>query len=252
MFKTIAEAFNHYKNYSLDQLEKRAAEIKELIERDANVDINALNIELSGIKEAKDNLAEKQTETRSAAVNLITGQSQGAKPTFDAETVFDTTEYRNAFLKSLMGQKLSETEQNAYSVAMKEAEKRNDDYNTSSNAAAVLPTTMLNQIVKKARTMGGLMAECRAFSVPTKIAIPVGTPGNKASWHTEGAAVETEKAVVTNVTFDGYEIIKIFSISAKVILNMKCCVNPGRWNLAFIAVSFRADGEFTRMEHPFG
>ena len=75
---------------------------------------------------------------------------------------------------------------------------------------------MLNEVVKKARTMGGLMAECRAFAVPTKIAIPVGTPGSKASWHTEGAAVDTEKAVTTNVTFDGYEIIKIFSISAKV------------------------------------
>lgn len=215
-FKTIAEAFNFYKSYTAEQLEQRAAEIKGLIERDANVDINALNIELMGIKEAKENLAEKQPETRGAAMNLITGQSQGAKPTFDAETVFDTKEYRNAFLKTLVGQQLNEVEKDAYNVAMKEAEKRNDEYNTSSNAAAVLPTTMLNEIIKKARTMGGLMAECRAFAVPTKIAIPVGTPGSKASWHTEGAAVETEKATVTNITFDGYEIIKIFSISAKV------------------------------------
>ncbi len=215
-FKTIAEAFNFYKDYTADQLEQRAAEIKGLIERDANVDINALNIELMGIKEAKENLASKQPETRGAAMNLITGQSQGAKPIFDAETVFDTKEYRNAFLKTLVGQQLNEVEKDAYNVAMKEAEKRSDEYNTSSNAAAVLPTTMLNEIIKKARTMGGLMGECRAFNVPTKIAIPVGTPGSKASWHTEGAAVETEKATVTNITFDGYEIIKIFSISAKV------------------------------------
>lgn len=214
-FKTIAEAFNHYKGYTLEQLEQRAAEIKGLIERDANVDINALNIELTGIKEAKTNLAEK-TEQRGAAMNLITGQSQGAKPTFDAETVVDTAEYRSAFLKTMVGQPLTEVEKDAFNVAMKVAEKRNDDYNTSTNAAAILPTTMLNEIIKKARTVGGLMGECRAFSVPTKIAIPVGTPGTKASWHTEGAAVETEKATVANVTFDGYEIIKIFSISAKV------------------------------------
>lgn len=215
-FKTIAEAFNFYKDYTADQLEQRAAEIKGLIERDANVDINALNIELMGIKEAKENLADKKHETRGAAMNLITGQSQGAKPTFDAETVYDTKEYRNAFLKTLVGQQLNDVEKDAFNVGMKEAEKRNDDYNTSTNAAAVLPTTMLNEIIKKARTMGGLMGECRAFNVPTKIAIPVGTPGSKASWHTEGAAVDTEKATVTNITFDGYEIIKIFSISAKV------------------------------------
>ena len=216
-FKTVAEAFNFYKNYTLEQLENRAAEIKGLIERDANVDINALNIELTGIKEAKANLADHQaTETRGAAMNLITGQSQGSRPTFEAATVYDTAEYRSAFLKTLMGQQLNDVEKDAFNVGMKEAEKRNDDFNTSTNAAAVLPTTMLNEVVKKARTIGGLMAECRAFAVPTKIAIPVGTPGSKASWHTEGAAVDTEKAVTTNVTFDGYEIIKIFSISAKV------------------------------------
>ena len=216
-FKTVAEAFNFYKGYTLEQLEQRAAEIKGIIERDANVDINALNIELTGIKEAKANLADKSAaEQRGAAMNLITGQSQGSKPTFEAGTVYDTVEYRNAFLKSLMGQQLTDVEKDAFNVGMKEAEKRNDDFNTSTNAAAVLPTTMLNEVVKKARTMGGLMAECRAFAVPTKIAIPVGTPGSKAAWHTEGAAVDTEKAVTTNVTFDGYEIIKIFSISAKV------------------------------------
>ena len=217
MFKTIAEAFNFYKGYTLEQLEQRAAEIKGLIERDANVDINALNIELTGIKEAKENLADQAaTETRGAAVNVITGQSQGSKPTFEAGTVYDTKEYRSAFLKSLMGQQLTEVEKDAFNGGMKEAEKRSDDFNTSTNAAAVLPTAMLNEVVKKARTMGGLMAECRAFAVPTKIAIPVGTPGSKAAWHVEGDSVETEKAAVTNITFDGYEIIKIFSISAKV------------------------------------
>lgn len=218
-FKTVAEAFNFYKDYTAEQLEKRAAEIKDLIERDANVDINALNIELTGIKEAKENLASKAgsvTETRGAAMNLITGQSQATKPVFDADTVLDTKEYRSAFLKNLLGQQLNDVESDAFNVALGIAEKRADDYNTSTNAAAVLPTTMLNEVVKKARTIGGLISECRAFNMPTKIAIPVGTPGTKAAWHVEGEPVDTEKATVANVIFDGYEIIKIFSISAKV------------------------------------
>ena len=126
-FKTVAEAFNFYKNYTLEQLENRAAEIKGLIERDANVDINALNIELTGIKEAKANLADHQaTETRGAAMNLITGQSQGSRPTFEAATVYDTAEYRSAFLKTLMGQQLNDVEKDAFNVGMKEAEKRNE------------------------------------------------------------------------------------------------------------------------------
>lgn len=215
-FKTVAEAFNFYRGKTVEELERRAAEIKEQIEKDANVDINALNIELTGIKEAKANLTEKGTEQRGASMNLITGQNQGNKPTFTEDTVCDTVEYRNAFLKTMLGQKLNDVETDAYNVAQKVAEKRSDEFNTSSNSGAVLPTTMLNEIVKKARTMGGLLAECRAFAIPTKIAIPVATPSTKAAWHTEGAAVETEKAVISSVTFDGYEIIKIFSISAKV------------------------------------
>jgi len=63
--------------------------------------------------------------------------------------------------------------------------------------------------------MGGILPECRAFNMPTKIAIPVGTPSSAAAWHVEGATVEAEKTVPVSVTFDGYEIIKIFAISAK-------------------------------------
>ena len=86
---------------------------------------------------------------------------------------------------------------------------------SSTNAAAVLPTQTLNEVIKKARTMGGIMGACRAFNIPSKVAVPIGTPAAAANWHTEGAAVESEKPETTSVTFDGYEIMKVFSISEK-------------------------------------
>lgn len=49
----------------------------------------------------------------------------------------------------------------------------------------------------------------------SKVAVPIGTPAAAANWHTEGAAVESEKPETTSVTFDGYEIMKVFSISEK-------------------------------------
>ena len=216
-FKTVAEAFNFYKNYTNEQLEQRAQEVKGMIETDPEVDITALNIELTGIKEAKDNNNEnEQPAERAAKLNVITGMRTAEKRSFNADTVVDTAEYRSAFFKNMLGQPLNEVEKEAFNVATKTAEKRADAFNTSTDAVAVLPTATLNEVVAKARTMGGLLAECRAFNVPTKIAIPVGTPGTKASWHVEGAEVESEKATLANVMFDGYEIIKIFSISAKV------------------------------------
>lgn len=217
-FNTIADAFNYYRNFDNAALEKRAQEIRGTITTDPDVDINAINIELEGIKQAKENNDENAQQQRSAGnFNVITGANTAAvKKTFERDTVCDTPEYRSAFYKTLLGQTLNEVEKNAFSVAMEAAEKRADAFNSSSDTAAVLPTETLNEIVRKAHKMGGLMAECRAFNVPTKISIPVGAAGSKAAWHTEGAAVDTEKATVVNVSFDGYEIIKIFSISEKV------------------------------------
>lgn len=216
-FKTVAEAFNHYRNYSLADIEKRAAEIGQLIDTDPNADIASLNIELDGLKEAKANI-EQRSQNPGTGFKPITGASFEPRASYEATTgdVFASAEYRSAFFKSLLGQQLTAVEDAAFKRAMDivKAERRADAFNTVTSAAAVLPTQTLNEVVKKARTMGGLISVCRSFNLPTKIAVPVGTPANKASWHTEGAKVESEKNTVATVSFNGYEILKVFSISA--------------------------------------
>lgn len=211
-FTDVAEAFNYYKDCEADVLDKRAEAIKKEIESNAEVDVRSLNIELTGIKEAKENLADKKKEYRGDNMNVITGTKTEAKKPFEGAAV-DSPEYRNAFLKSLMGQQLTEDESKAYKAVV---EQRNDSFNTSSNSGAVLPTATLNEVIKKAGTMGGLLGEVRHFAMPTGISIPVGTPSSKAAWHTEAAAVDRESITTAAVTFGGYEIMKVFSISVKV------------------------------------
>lgn len=212
-FTTVAEAFNFYRTKTVEEMQTRAAQIATEIDSNADADVAALNIELRGIKEARENV-----ESRADAKKTLSlFESMKTEPkTFDAETVYDTEEYRSAFFKTMTGAKLSEVETRAFNVGMKAAEARADKYNTASNSAAVLPTATLNEIIKKARTMGGLLSECRAFNIPTKIAVPVGTPATKAAWHTEASAVESDNLSIATVSFDGYEIMKVFSISAKV------------------------------------
>ena len=212
-FKTVAEAFNFYRNKTVEEMEDRAAAINADIDSNPNADIEAYNIELRGIKEAKENV-ELRSATQAAGLNLVTGRSlKGEEPkTFEGD-VEATPEYRSAFYKTLMGQKLNDSEKAAFNAVV---EKRTDAFSSSTDVAAAIPTQTLNEVLKKARTMGGLIAEARAFHMPANIAIPVGTPSSNAAWHTEGAAVETEKLTIDSVTFGGYEIIKIFSISAKV------------------------------------
>lgn len=132
------------------------------------------------------------------------------------DDVLSTAEYRSAFYKSLQGKDLTSAERAAWNKARADFEKRENQFNTSTNSAAVIPTATLNEIISKARTHGGLLAECRAFAMPSKIAIPIATPADKAAWHVEGTPVDSDKITPTTIIFDGNEIIKVFSISHKV------------------------------------
>lgn len=217
-FKTIAEAFNHYRTSTLEEIERRAAEIKNIVATDATADVDTLNIELEGLSQAKQNAQSRAADGQQNSFNPVAGAGMTFERCASYEAtegdVFNSAEYRSAFMKRLLGRKLNNFEEAAFNRAMNE--QRADAYGTSSSVAAVLPTQTLNEVISKARTMGGVMSVCRSFNVPSKIAIPVGTPSAAASWHTEGAAVDSAAPSVATVTFDGYEIMKVLSISVKV------------------------------------
>lgn len=220
-FNNVQEAFNYYRNHSLEAIEKRAAEIKGTIDRDPEADIVTLNVEIEGLNEAKKNIQDKDKDGEGvnarSQFNPIAGASfNHQKEIPSAENIFDSKEYRSAFYKQLLGQELNDIESRTFKAAMNEqqTERRADAFNTTTNSAAVLPTQTLNEVIKRARTMGGLIAHCRNFNIPTNISVPIGTPSSKAEWHTEGTPVNSEKANTASVQFNGYEIIKVFSISA--------------------------------------
>lgn len=215
-FENKQEAFNYYNSKTIEEVEQRASEIKKEIETNANADIDSLNIELDGLKEAKENMKEKSNQEQ-RSFNPITSQNFETRASEEATNgnVYDSKEYRNAFYKNLLGQEMTTNERNAFERAM-EVEKRANGYSTSTNTAVVVPTTTLNEVISKARTMGGLIGKVRMFNMPTKISIPVATPSSNAVWNTEGSDVESDKPSIANIDFDGYEIIKVFSISAKI------------------------------------
>ena len=153
--------------------------------------------------------AEKQEEKE--MFNPITASLEKGASNSDTHA---TPEYRTAFFKSLLGKELTDGETRAYQAA--QAEKRSDTFNTLSNSAAVIPMQTLNEVISQARPVGGLFNEIRLFNVPSNLSVPVGTPTDAASWHTEGAPVERKNVTATAVTFTGRELIKILSMSAAV------------------------------------
>ena len=218
-FNNVAEAFNHYRNFTVEQIEQRTAQIKEDLIFSADLDTDAMKIEVEGLKQAKQNIIERQANTQTeqrGVMNMVTGANFEQRTNEEVLTgnVLETAEYRNAFYKTLLGHDLTQGEKAAYDRVM--SEQRTDAFNSSSDAVAVIPTQTLNEVVSKARKMGGIMSVARSFNIPAKIVVPVGAPKEAAAWHAEGNAVESEKVDVTGVSFDAHEIIKIFSISAKV------------------------------------
>ncbi len=146
-----------------------------------------------------------------ANFNPITANLEKSNITMDTH---NTAEYRSAFFKRMLGKELTDGENRAFMAA--QAEKRADAFNTLSNSAAVLPTETLKEVISQARGTNGLYGEIRLFSVPSNLSIPVGTPTDAASWHTEGTAVKRTKAETAAVTFTGQELIKVMSMSAAV------------------------------------
>ncbi|MBF9289118.1 phage major capsid protein [Staphylococcus haemolyticus] len=222
MFNTVQEAFNYYRNSSLEDIETRAAQIKGTIDTDPNADITKLNIEIEGLNQAKANIKDKEQENEKGSekpveqrsYNPITGAQLRGQQEINKDNVFGSNEYRSAFFKTMLGQDLSSIEQRAFNTAQ-EVEQRAEGFASSNNSQAVLPETTLNEIITKARKQGGLIGHVRNFNIPTKIKIPIGTPTSKANWHTEGALVEAEHPDTVSVQFDGNEILKVFSISVK-------------------------------------
>lgn len=204
MFKTVAEAYAFYKNASIETMESRTKAINAEIAANASADIQAFNIELEGIENA-------HREKRSA-------QEKGANAPAPAFTATETAEdkaaskiYRSAFYKHVLGNDLTADERKAFESV--NAERRSDAFNNLTNAAAVVPTKLLETILVKARDQGGVLGVSRGFNMPANIRIPVATPGDAAEWHTEGALVESEKVDPTYVEFNAYEIMRVLSMS---------------------------------------
>ena len=96
----------------------------------------------------------------------------------------NSIEYRNAFMEF------------ACRNVPIPAELRANATTTTSDAAAVIPTTILNEIIQKAESYGNIYAKVRKLNVQGGVEIPILSLKPEAKWITESKSSEIGRAHV--------------------------------------------------------
>lgn len=192
------------KDMNIEQVEERKAQLTKDMEVDG-ADLNAIEEEMRALNERKDAI-KAEVEARAKVVDEVIN-APIATPIVEErnmEKVYDATskEYRNAFLKNLMGLELTDEERTAYT-------------HTTANTSAVIPTTMLNEIWDKIEAHHSILGDIRIFKTGTVLEIPVRTSidAGDAKVVNENAANDDEKNTFTKVTLSGKDFAKDVEIS---------------------------------------
>lgn len=127
---------------------------------------------------------------------VVGSYSVGATQSRAAETdPYDTLEYRKAFMEFV-----------CRGAAMP-AELRADAVTTTGDTGAVIPTTILKEIVQKLESYGNVYALVRKLDIQGGVAIPISDLKPVANWIGETAASDDQKLSAKNsITFSYFGV----------------------------------------------
>lgn len=214
--------------HTLQEIEARLAEINtEITTRGAEMtadELTALETEVTGLQEERIKLlaAPNTQEQRNRILAAVAaGQpvpGQGA-PTVvrsfpaaggsheTAEDKYATMQYRKAFMDYVVRGTAIPTEYRADAVTK------------TTDVGAVIPTTVLNQIVEKLESTGMILALVTRTAYKGGVAIPVSTVKPVATWVAEGAGSEKQKKTAAKdgmVTFAYHKLRCAVAVSLEV------------------------------------
>lgn len=184
----------------LKQIQARKKEMRSLVDAEGT-DLKALETEL-------DDLNKEEQELRNK-INLARELENDAKEIEDKKEkrnmnfTVESKEYRNAFLKELMGKKLDEVEERALT-------------SVSGSAGAAIPTQTMNKIIDKLQQTSILFNEVSVSYIAGNVSFVVANAKNDAAFKAEGVDGTSLDDTVTTVSLTGHELIKLVEISAKV------------------------------------
>jgi len=184
----------------IDEIETRFAEIRSEMEQE-DADIDALTEEVRTLKEERDSIIAEE-EQRKALLDEV-AKSGTITERFEEETMpersfaVDTMEYRDAYLKQLMGRPLDEEERAAMT------------------ASAAIPTITADKIVSWMAKYP-LVDAVDLTRIPGNVSYPVDGTNADVAWVAMGTAATDSADALGTVSLNAYKLIKTVEITADV------------------------------------
>lgn len=183
----VNEAEQLLQNGDVEGFEAKEAEVKTLDEKFENISKAQANLSaLKGVATVSAGAGEMVNP-----VNMISNVEEVRVAVI--EDPHNTVEYRHAFM-------------NFCKTGVMDAKFSNaDTYTGTTDAGAVIPTTILQEVIKKAEVYGQIFKRIRRTNIKGGVDVPISSLKPTASWIGEAAVSDRQKATLsTKVSFSYY------------------------------------------------
>lgn len=192
------------KEMTMEDVQNRMSEINQ--ELNGECDIDALTAEFNALEE-RANAIKVEAEKRSALIqriakgeegSVVESHEEGEKAMEERTFAPNTVEYRDAYMKQLMGKATTVEERAALT-----------------DAADVIPTETLNKIYGLLE-QNPLIGELDALRIPGYVQVPYAKTVNDANWLAIASASTDSADVVDSVSLTAKKLIKTVEITADI------------------------------------
>lgn len=208
--KRLGLQFFGEKKSRLQEIEQRLGEIRAETDK-PDADLHALSDEADALLEERKGI-QAAAEARQALLGKIATGAAGAEvrtfqpPMVQPETrTYDASseEYRSAWLKTIAGNELTETEQRAWTTA-------------TASAGPVVPTQLAHNIMLKLHQYAPILDKITLLRVPGNVVYAIESEQPDAAYHAQNAAITAQEAGFTPISLSAYEMCKLVQISKSV------------------------------------
>ena len=179
----------------IDEIKARKVEIRSLIDSADMETLKAFQDELAILNEEAEELRTREEIAKQLETNNNLGNSLNLKGLNEMNNIsLESQEYRSAFMEYVTKGTEIPTEFRAAATSV------------SADNGAVIPTTVLNEIVTKLEKYGDILPRVRRVSYPAGVTVPTSATKFEAVWQNENAVGESQKMTTASISFTAYQL----------------------------------------------